>query len=101
MAENERLFQTAVSIIHERLPRNSAVQSNFDEKLQLYGYYKQATGAVIGERPGVFDQLGRAKWDSWAKKRHYTPDQAKRLYVETLVKVCLAFATLDKDAELD
>jgi diazepam-binding inhibitor (GABA receptor modulator, acyl-CoA-binding protein) len=38
-----------------------------NQKLQLYGLYKQATkGECKGNRPGVMDPVGRAKFDAWA-----------------------------------
>lgn len=41
-----------------------------EEKLKLYGRYKQATlGDVAGSKPGIFDQTGRAKWEAWEKQK--------------------------------
>lgn len=40
-----------------------------NQKLQLYGLYKQATkgsGQDGKGRPGVMDPVGRAKFDAWA-----------------------------------
>lgn len=54
----------------------------------MYSLYKQATcGNVQGQRPGMWDMLGRAKWDAWAKHKDLDPLQAKWLYVEALLKV--------------
>lgn len=37
------------------------------QKLALYGLYKQVTkGDCVGSRPGMFDAVGRAKYDAWA-----------------------------------
>ncbi|AQK41346.1 Acyl-CoA-binding protein1 [Zea mays] len=37
-----------------------------ENKLILYGLYKQATvGDVNTDRPGIFYQKDRAKWDAW------------------------------------
>ncbi|KAF5387932.1 hypothetical protein D9615_000122 [Tricholomella constricta] len=50
--------------------------------------YKQATvGNVKTPRPGIWDMLGRAKWDAWAKHRDLDPYEAKWLYVDALLKV--------------
>jgi len=50
--------------------------------------YKQATvGNVKTGRPGLFDMLGRAKWDAWAKHKDLDAYEAKMLYVEALLKV--------------
>lgn len=32
--------------------------------------------------------LGRAKWDAWKKLEGLQPVDAKKLYIETLLKVC-------------
>ncbi|MCJ1423470.1 hypothetical protein MMC29_001353 [Sticta canariensis] len=48
---------------------NSKVSSNIsnDDKLLLYGLYKQATvGDVNTSKPGILDQKGRAKWSPTA-----------------------------------
>ena len=56
--------------------------------LQLYGLYKQATeGDVSGERPGMFDFKGAAKFDAWAKHRGLSPEDAKRAYVELVQRL--------------
>ncbi|XP_066353101.1 acyl-CoA-binding domain-containing protein 1-like [Miscanthus floridulus] len=44
------------------LPENTSNEN----KLILYGLYKQATvGNVNTDRPGIFYQKDRAKWDAW------------------------------------
>ena len=47
--------------------------STDEEKLKIYGLYKQATiGDVNTDRPGMFDLKGKAKWDAWnAQKGNY------------------------------
>uniref|UniRef100_A0A7N9AS71 Acyl-CoA-binding protein n=1 Tax=Mastacembelus armatus TaxID=205130 RepID=A0A7N9AS71_9TELE len=40
------------------------------EVTALYGLYKQATvGDVNIDRPGMFDFIGKTKWDGWAAKK--------------------------------
>lgn len=54
----------------------------------MYSLYKQATlGNVQGGRPGMWDMLGRAKWDAWAKHKDLDLYEAKWLYVDALLKV--------------
>lgn len=54
----------------------------------MYSLYKQATvGNVQGARPGMWDMLGRAKWDAWAKHKELDSYEAKWLYVDALLKV--------------
>jgi diazepam-binding inhibitor (GABA receptor modulating acyl-CoA-binding protein) len=51
--------------------------------LQLYALYKQATeGDASGERPGMTDFVGRAKWDAWKALEGTDGDEAKRRYIE-------------------
>jgi diazepam-binding inhibitor (GABA receptor modulator, acyl-CoA-binding protein) len=53
------------------------------EMLKLYGLYKQATlGDCNTERPGFFNPIGRAKWDSWNSYRNTTTDTAKEEYIK-------------------
>ncbi|KAK9837690.1 hypothetical protein WJX74_003091 [Apatococcus lobatus] len=53
-----------------------------DEKLILYGLYKQATvGDVEGSKPGIFNQTGRAKWEAWEKQRGKDKKTAMEEYI--------------------
>ncbi len=70
-------FESATRAVMEldRRPSNA-------ELLDLYGLFKQATeGDVSGERPGLLDPRGRAKWDAWAALRGTSTDEAKSSYV--------------------
>jgi carboxylesterase len=50
--------------------------------LELYALYKQAdVGDVQGDRPGVLDVVGRAKYDAWAKRKGVSREEAMRAYV--------------------
>ena len=74
--------------IVQSLPPSGVIQTSYEEKLVLYGLYKQATeGDVSTRRPGMFDMLGRAKWDAWQQQEGYTSQEAKQLYVESMLKV--------------
>ena len=54
-----------------------------DDLLELYALYKQATaGDVTGSRPGMMDFKGRAKFDSWTKKKGTSKDVAMKKYIE-------------------
>ena len=54
-----------------------------EELLELYALYKQATvGDVQGDRPGMLDFKGRAKFDAWAARKAITSDAAMTSYVE-------------------
>ena len=52
------------------------------ELLELYALFKQGTiGDVQGERPGMLDFKGRAKYDAWQGKRGTNKDAAMQSYV--------------------
>ena len=63
-----------------------AVSPTNDEKLQIYGLFKQATiGNINIPAPGFFDFAGAAKWKAWNSMNGKTTDDAKKEYVD-LVK---------------
>ncbi|KAM3589640.1 hypothetical protein VKS41_000498 [Umbelopsis sp. WA50703] len=83
---NQR-FSKALSIV-EHLPASSSFQPTKEEKLRLYGLFKQATeGGIVGSRPGVWDVVGRAKWDAWKRLEGMSSVEAKQKYVEALLNV--------------
>ncbi len=60
-----------------------------DTLLKLYALYKQGTkGNASGKRPGMFDMVGRAKFDAWAKLRGMSQTDAQQKYIDlvTLLK---------------
>jgi diazepam-binding inhibitor (GABA receptor modulating acyl-CoA-binding protein) len=58
-----------------------------DTMLELYALYKQATsGDASGERPGMLDVRGRAKYDAWAKRKGVSKDAAMQAYIELVAK---------------
>ncbi|KAL8141731.1 hypothetical protein V2J09_014763 [Rumex salicifolius] len=60
-----------------------------ENKLILYGLYKQATvGDVNTSRPGIFDMKGKAKWDAWKALEGKSADEAMNDYI-TKVKQLL------------
>ncbi|KAI0003053.1 acyl CoA binding protein-domain-containing protein [Russula compacta] len=80
-------FDRAVEIV-QNLPKTGPIQTGYEEKLAMYSLYKQATaGNVTSPRPGIWDMLGRAKWDAWAKHKDLDSYEAKWLYVDALLKV--------------
>lgn len=59
-----------------------------DELLELYAYYKQATaGNASGERPGMLDFKGRAKFDAWNARKGLSREDAMLAYVELVTKL--------------
>jgi len=54
-----------------------------DVLLELYALYKQATvGDVTGSRPGMFDMVGRAKFDAWSGLRGVSAEEAMQQYID-------------------
>lgn len=52
-------------------------------QLELYGLFKQATrGDASGDRPGMMDIKGRAKYDAWSERRGMSTDDAMTAYIE-------------------
>lgn len=59
-----------------------------DVLLQLYALYKQGTqGDATGSRPGMFDMVGRAKYDAWKDMAGIDPADAQQRYVELVRKL--------------
>lgn len=56
-----------------------------DVMLRIYAYYKQATsGNAHVNHFQTFDLRNAFKMNAWMQVRHLTPDEAKKLYVETI-----------------
>ncbi len=63
----------------KRLPK----RPGNEDLLKLYSLYKQATeGDAAGKRPGMFDMVGRAKFDAWAARKGMDRTAAMQAYVE-------------------
>lgn len=61
-----------------------------DQLLDLYALYKQGTnGDASGARPGMFDLVGRAKYDAWTKLKGTTKDAAMESYCALVDKLAL------------
>ncbi len=62
------------------------------ELLELYALFKQGTvGDVQGERPGMLDFKGRAKYDAWAGKKGTAQDAAQQSYVALVDKLAAKY----------
>jgi acyl-CoA-binding protein len=56
-----------------------------DTKLSIYGLYKQAeVGPCKTDRPGFFDQVGRAKHDAWSQLGEMSKEEAMNKYIEVV-----------------
>lgn len=62
------------------------------ELLELYALFKQGTvGDVTGDRPGMLDFKGRAKYDAWAGKRGGSKDGSMQSYVALVEKLAAKY----------
>ena len=53
--------------------------------LKIYALYKQATeGDASGDRPGMTDFVGRAKWDAWKALAGTAGVQAQQQYIDLI-----------------
>jgi acyl-CoA-binding protein len=58
-----------------------------DVLLELYAWFKQATvGDAAGDRPGMLDVRGRAKYDAWARRKGVSHDAAMSAYIALVEK---------------
>jgi acyl-CoA-binding protein len=81
-------FSTAQARV-KQLPRTPAS----DELLELYAYFKQATsGDAAGERPGMLDFKGRAKFDAWHARKGVSAESAMSSYVALVGKLVAKYA---------
>ncbi|KIM67635.1 hypothetical protein SCLCIDRAFT_1112939 [Scleroderma citrinum Foug A] len=80
-------FDKAVAFV-QSLPKDGPIQTSQDDKLEFYKYFKQATiGDVNTTRPGLFDFVGKAKWDAWEAVKGESTENAQKKYVEALIKI--------------
>lgn len=63
--------------------KNLPSRPSNDDLLELYALYKQGTsGDVSGDRPGLLDFVGGAKYDAWAELKGMDGADAMARYVE-------------------
>lgn len=78
MSELDEQFTQA----SQNVTKLASAPSN-EDKLKLYALFKQGSeGDATGKRPGMFDPVGRAKWDAWAVHKGKTQDEAKQAYID-------------------
>ena len=80
MSDLKSMFETAVVE-----SKNLTERPSNDTLLQIYALYKQGTGSdASGKRPGMFDMVGRAKFDAWEKLKGTGQDDAMQKYVDLI-----------------
>jgi len=78
MSDLQQRFDDAVAE-SKKLPQ----RPDNNTMLKLYALYKQGTiGDAGGERPGLGDLIGRAKYDAWFAIAGTSKEQAMQQYVE-------------------
>ena len=83
MTNEGDLFEKAASVA-KSLPE----RPDNDTLLQLYALYKQGSeGDVNGEKPGFFDFVGVAKYESWEALQGTSQEDAQEKYVELVRKL--------------
>ena len=57
-------------------------------KLEMYATFKQGSeGDVNGKKPGMFDLIGKAKWDAWEKLKGTSQDDAMQMYIDKVAEL--------------
>ena len=62
---------------------------NNEEKLLLYGLYKQTLiGNINIDKPSFYMLEAKAKWNAWKKQEGKTKDLAEKEYRKLVVNLC-------------
>lgn len=81
MTDTNSLFEAA-TVAAKSLPE----RPDNEVMLQLYALYKQGSvGDVTGDKPGLFDFVGAAKYEAWERFKGVSRDDAQKQYID-LVK---------------
>ncbi|KAK2463421.1 hypothetical protein APHAL10511_004507 [Amanita phalloides] len=84
---SEAQFNKAVKIV-QSLPKDGPVKTSPDDQLLFYKYYKQVTiGNVNTPTPGIFDLMGKAKWNAWKSVEGKTTEECHKAYVDKLIEL--------------
>eukprot|EP00118_Oscarella_pearsei_P009948 m.58858 g.58858 ORF g.58858 m.58858 type:complete len:248 (+) comp34838_c0_seq2:111-854(+) len=69
--------------------RKAPVKLTNDDKLALYGLFKQAeNGQCSVSKPPFYDMVGRAKWNAWKKLEKMDRDEAMSQYIDMVDRLC-------------
>ncbi|KAK6521047.1 hypothetical protein TWF506_001280 [Arthrobotrys conoides] len=100
----DRVFVHALNTV-KKLPRSGSSRPPPEDRLKLYGLYKQSMeGDVDGVMPrptGLSDEevTEARKWDSWHEQKGLSKTEAKRRYITTLIDAMHRFAITTPDAK--
>ncbi|NGZ85955.1 acyl-CoA-binding protein [Duganella aceris] len=77
--------------LQEQFDQAQADSKNLPERpdnmtlLKIYALFKQASsGDASGDRPGMTDFVGRAKFDAWDALKGTSQDEAKQQYIDLI-----------------
>ncbi|CAI5444108.1 unnamed protein product [Caenorhabditis angaria] len=80
---NYRFFSSESFDVAQKNLKKLSEEPDNSVKLQLYALFKQSTsGDVQGNRPGMMDFVGRAKYDAWKALAGKTKEQAQDDYAK-------------------
>lgn len=86
-SELEKQFEQALDKVRNA-PEDGAFKPGNEYKLRMYALYRQAVdGDVAGKKPGLFDVIGRYKYQAWESVKDMSRDTAMREYVAEVQKV--------------
>lgn len=92
-------FQFAVAYVQGLDKNGEAFQATADQKLVLYGLYKQATmGDCVAAKPWFWQVEACLKWDAWMSRKGWKRGDARCAYVAELLELLSAVdsARLDR-----
>uniref|UniRef100_A0A0N5AR34 ACB domain-containing protein n=1 Tax=Syphacia muris TaxID=451379 RepID=A0A0N5AR34_9BILA len=80
-------FDVAVKTV-QKLPKSGSLNPTTEQKLRFYSLYKQGTiGPNENPKPSFYQLIEKSKWEAWKALGDMDKSEAKKLYVEELLKM--------------
>ena len=74
------------------LSQNKNINVSNQDKLSLYGFYKQATSGKCNiSKPQGIDMVQQAKWEKWNSLGEMTKEAAMENYIQIVKKLNINF----------